>query len=475
MTSRYRILIFAISLLCPLLIWMYFHQSAEAGPGEGALQSIKPFLKEADIPLDSYFFDDDSLVKIKRPTGTRICIQPGTFIRKDGEPIEGRVELKVREFHTAADLLRAGIPMTVNSGSDELLQSAGMIEMRAYSEGEELEIKDGKSAEVALAGYRSSENYDLYYLNNDSEWITLDNFTEKKNPSMDEFRKNLKPLPPKPMNIDTTEKGDFIFDIAGDFTQAGYLKDLSNRRWKLCKEFEHPDIERAMRINWDRVDVSLKDKERNIYEMRFSNPESFAEPDSNSLYQVVSFRCTPVIDESNARADNSLFESQMQAYRQTVKRMEEERIKEENRIAAEAGMNNYFRANKMGIYNIDCLMKSDELLYTSVNFDFEKSFNPAKEKLELCVVYLSNNSVVKFYPGQWNSVPFTPGKDMMLLALLPNREVAVVDNEQIQEALKKGKGKMSFTTQNYPAKEFFKRSGEFLASGGGKSVPSGSM
>jgi hypothetical protein len=48
------------------------------------------------------------------------------------------------------------------------------------------------------------------------------------------------------------------------------------------------------------------------------------------------------------------------------------------------------------------------------------------------------------------------GKSMRLIALLPNDQLALVDNEKIQPVLEQGKTEVSFETKRFSAKEFLK-------------------
>jgi len=136
MQSKIVIALLIGGLAAPLFTWMYFRSTiAPTQLPHVKTAGIAPPLKSVDIPMDNYRFSNDSAFEIARPTGTRIKFKPRTFYRKDGKPLNGPVDFQVREFHSAMDILRAGITMAVDAENGEYLQSGGMIEMRAFNEG----------------------------------------------------------------------------------------------------------------------------------------------------------------------------------------------------------------------------------------------------------------------------------------------------------------------------------------------------
>ena len=73
--------------------------------------------------------------------GTHLSIPPKAFLTKDGKLVNGEVNVKFREFHDAKSILLSGIPMQLNENRDEYMQSAGMMELRAFKGRESLVYK----------------------------------------------------------------------------------------------------------------------------------------------------------------------------------------------------------------------------------------------------------------------------------------------------------------------------------------------
>ena len=70
------------------------------------------------------------------------------------------------------DLLRSGIPMNMGDSANQWLQTAGMIELRAFANGEELQLAEGKELGVELAAKNPADRYSLYYFDQDKNWQT---------------------------------------------------------------------------------------------------------------------------------------------------------------------------------------------------------------------------------------------------------------------------------------------------------------
>lgn len=458
MQGKLKIILSTVAVTLPLatLMYFYFNPAKENLPKN--IISIAPPVKEADIPMDKYVFKPDSAIEIKRTTGTCIRIKPNTFHRQDGQPISGSVELDVREFHKAAEILRSGIPMNINKDRMEFLKSGGMIEMRAYNQGQPLEINEGKDIGVDLAGYRSPEGYSLYYLKDNAEWVVNDTFQTVANSEKAQLKIKMAQLPPPPVRKDTTSE-DLVFSLAGNSLYAPQLETFANRKWKICGNYDESYLQKAMRINWDNFNIELINKEKKIYELVLSNTVNSTDH-KDDLFQSATFKVTPVFNDCKSSLDSEFFESQMKEYNIVLQKMEEEK----KRIERQGDLLNTFTAKKMGIYNIDRLYKAPELESLPITFDFEQNIEKRINKIELFGVYEEENSVVKYEMKEWNTVGFSRNKSMKLIAMLPGDKVAVVENDAIQKALSSGAKELHFQTRKFSAGAYFRESGNFLAS-----------
>lgn len=133
---------------------------------------IKPPIKEADIPFTSYLIKNEEGGKIVHHSGSEINLEAGIFTL-DGKPVVGDVEIRYREFRDPADFILSGIPMTYDSaGTKYHFESAGMLEIRAYQDGKEVQIN--KEIEVNFASDYNDTKYNFYKLDETKDnWVCL--------------------------------------------------------------------------------------------------------------------------------------------------------------------------------------------------------------------------------------------------------------------------------------------------------------
>ncbi|MCH2044350.1 MAG: OmpA family protein [Saprospiraceae bacterium] len=125
-----------------------------------------------EIPTETVVFDAANGLDFEfERSGSKVKIQPYALMHKDGSLVEGSVKLEYKEFRDIADFIVAGIPM-VHQG--KAFNSAGMFEMRAFQNGEELLLNPYKPAEVDLALVDELPNAGFFqYSNEKNEWTTL--------------------------------------------------------------------------------------------------------------------------------------------------------------------------------------------------------------------------------------------------------------------------------------------------------------
>jgi hypothetical protein len=456
MQTKIKIILLTAGLAVPLFTWMYFQfKTAPATMLPVETVGVAPRIKSADIPMDKYLFSNDSTVDISRTTGTWLKIKAGSFTRKDGQPLSGPVELQVREFHSAMDILRAGITMTVDPAKGEFLQSAGMIEMRAYNQGQELELAANKNIEVGLAGFQSPENCRLYYLKNDRQWSVEDSFQAGTNTAKAETLKKLAVVPQKPAEMDSTLQKDRVFYFQGDFVEMPKLRTLADRGWKLTDESYRPDIDKIIRISWDDVNITPEKNKKNVYE--FVLTRTMRGVDGSEILKSERFMATPVFTDINN--DEALFEFQMKKYRKAQKEyaaLLAARKAEADRLAQQAELVNIFKANKLGIFNIDRLWKCNPEEVMPMTFDFSVMLKNRHGNITLYAVYEEDNSVITYNLQNGKTPVWIPeGKNMRLIAILPENKVAVVEYEEIKSAIVMND--LFLISKKYTAAEFFKK------------------
>lgn len=414
-------------------------------------QTINPPVPSADIQFKKTTVNADSNVVIESPTGTKIKIKAQTFISKNGSPVKGNVDFKFREFHNAYDILRSGIPMSTSQDRNSFLASAGMIELRAYQNNEELNVDPQKNIEIQLASFKPSDGYDLFYLENNTDWKTKDSFEMGINVSKQEKLKILSNVPPKPYEDDSTK--EIVFDLSSNLSDAPYLKPFKDMMWRINPKDATPTIINAMRVNWDEVSIKELNHRKMLYELTFKKeieePSLSGNEDKKYTKSIV-VKATPLLHEQNKRQDRKAFALQMKAYNEILAKMEDEKL----RVSKEADLVNSFKINKMGIWNVDKFLKRDDLIFTKVSFDFEKDIDPEINHVKIYVIYEDDNSVIQFLPTDFSKIGIIKDKKISIVAVLPQNKLAVVNYDVIKKQIALNNQKIYLVTNKVEANSY---------------------
>jgi hypothetical protein len=110
--------------------------------------------------------------------------QDTTLVCSDGSEIEipancfttsslDSIRFKYRSFKHPVEFIHAQIPMTVLE-TNEQLESAGMIELRAFQNDQELALKKGMSLKVSLPSRHQEDNFKLYRMDDEEDgWVCI--------------------------------------------------------------------------------------------------------------------------------------------------------------------------------------------------------------------------------------------------------------------------------------------------------------
>lgn len=142
--------------------------------------AFKKPINGIDVPYTTFKLDPKKSHQFTTSTGTIIDIPEHAFISDNGNPTEGEIELKFREFHDVVSIFAAGIPMTYDSaGTQYHFESAGMFEILAFQNGIPVNSNPERLITVSLASLQQGDHFNLYYLENNSTWNFIKKDTAK--------------------------------------------------------------------------------------------------------------------------------------------------------------------------------------------------------------------------------------------------------------------------------------------------------
>jgi hypothetical protein len=413
---------------------------------DGTITRIEPIRSDLDIPFRSFYLDASKDTTLITETGTSLRFFPGTLVAKNGEVVRGSVEIKVREFHDASAILRAGIPMRLRSDRNAFLQSSGMIEIRAFQNGQELEIKTGKSINTDLAAYRSSKDHQLYFLSGNTDWQKRDSFITKSN-----MRKQGRLSQLVRLKSELNKKvlaEDLVLELYGDEEAAPELEPWRGQKWKIAKENITPAVLEAIRINWDSVRVIKVNEKKLKYKLAFSK-SMYLSSENPSVIKRFIVEVVPFI-EKGSKEDVAVSMKNRFLKEDSVKKELEDEIV---RLGKEADLLNSFKINRMGIWNVDKALKLSDFTAVRVSFDFQSSLKKS-QRVRLFCVLKDDNSVVDF--PDWQSMPIylSATRPMQVVAILPNGNMAYVEHDLIRQQLSRGVSSINLTTKQQPIRDY---------------------
>ncbi len=415
--------------------YMYYLHLSEYSTGID-----QPF--KTKIPFVTEEFNADSSLVVHSPNGTHIEVPANAFVDVNGKMVKGKAEFKFREFHTADAILLSGIPMQMKNDRNQFMQSSGMVELRAYQNGEELILAKGKKINIDLASLKKPTNdYQLYYLKNDDDWIDGGSYQTVNNDRRDSALANLPLLPASPQNPEP-DSTDFVFQLSPDYKSLPYLRSFKGVDWKLIIDEGEEIPYWALRLNWDRIKLKEIDKKKDIYSIELSWSRNKA--NGGTSREKCKLKAIPLLSGKKLKKAKKEYAQEFKKYEELVALQE----MEEGRLIKEQNLLNSFTINEMGIFNIDVINKMEVFAKVELEFDFEDEYSPEFNKVMLILVFEELNTVIKLNAFEWDQIPVT-NNVTELIAVLPNGDVARVDPLTFSQKVNEGTVSKHFTNKFY--------------------------
>lgn len=104
---------------------------------------------------------------------TMLHIPANAIVDKNGNPVKGSFDLQYREMNDKAQMAFAGLPMSYKKdNTDYGFNSVGILELRAFKNGEELQVASGKKLTLDYELNKRASNLNLYHFDNQTKtWV----------------------------------------------------------------------------------------------------------------------------------------------------------------------------------------------------------------------------------------------------------------------------------------------------------------
>lgn len=383
---------------------------AACGTSENTKASgaIRPPFKGITIPMETYTIDAARESFIRTRFGTRIRIPANALADADGSPVKGKVKLRFREFHTAADILVSGIPMRYDSaGTKYDFVSAGMFEIAAEQQGRLLKIGKDQKIDVTLASYKDDEGYSFYQLNPENgAWInkgiSLSRKNEHKAAELKQFRDD---------NL-------IAFDL--DYSTQPELQQFNGICWTYAGSDQQKD---PLRNDW-----ILAERWRDIKIAKLGTNGKYMVTLSNSR-QRIDMEMTPYFT-ADQREQEQAFAARVTDYEQLV----EERKNRESAIQLQADLTRSFAISEFGYYNwdkIDKIVREEQLAVVNASFTLDGKAIPETARL----YHIDGKDKLLAREGsKWDKLVFRPDDNNRLLVVMPDNRVAIAGRNDFERA-----------------------------------------
>jgi hypothetical protein len=383
----------------------------------------RPF-DNIDIPFQSFNYSNSngSIIDIK--TGSQIKIPKGAFVDKNGNAVTKNIKIEYREFHDIGDIMLSGIKMTYEDEKQSGdFESAGMFEIRAFSNNEELSLKAGKEIDVEMASFKSGD-FNSYTMNEETaEWEYIEKSKAEKNnrkseklAALDEEESNLEvvcEMVPREL-----QEGEEAFDLDFSLNRHHELKLFSGAMW-----FVNGGIKEVNRFKKDRNsynELSIEPGDScGIFTLSLWNRTDAFSNKNKSTYSV-----TPAWKGKEHKRIKKDFKQNMEAFKTKAKELAAQR----RAVEREADLVRGFRLKGMGIFNCDKVF--DYVKVVTVGLVIS-----CKEKIKNWWYITQNKKVaIKYYNPTVTNFKYNPNSTNSVMAVLPNDKIGIVTEEAFQSA-----------------------------------------
>jgi hypothetical protein len=410
-----------------------------------------------------------------------ITIPSNAFLDKEGNIVNGKVDVSYREFYNHVDFFLSGIPMNYDSGNGSQLESAGMFELTASKDNEPVFVNPQKRINVMLTSLNRASGYNLYYFDKQqNKWtykgeskvtesslgsrgfvlgnVTKDTFQVKFNyikpeyfvqllaTGSDELRKSSSSKNPAP--------NSFTFHFATASNSVPGLNNLSSVSWVYSGD--------DAKEKYNQVIEEANSGKRGSYHQQTWKDATITEVKNESAYiltlsynnKTVSMKIKPELTSENAaekfQYQISHFMLEQDARLEAFNKFSEDttsyfannpRYVEDALTLASRAMRQ-FELDGFGIWNCDRTTQIPQAVTVNATFvdEHDNPLNPV-------FVYLADksiNSVFTYTQDMLKSFKFNPSGQNLVWAVFPGNIVVVIKPKEFRENYAQSKSSCIF-------------------------------
>jgi hypothetical protein len=478
----------------------------EEGPKQ-AKSFIQPPIKNATVSYNSYKVNNNKGGEIAHPSGSKIKIPKNSLINKQGDLINGEVEIFYREFHDQADIIASGIPMTYDSaGVKYTFESAGMFDIKVLQNGEPVFIKQDAPVTVEFKSKQTADRFNQYYLDTIAknwQYLNRDNPVKDDNSvAKTDVQQALKKAEQKyeplikaiPKRIDSVKvvytrriekltlpseplkpnksAGRPQFNLDVDYKEFPELSAFKGAVFEIGAENRNFSQELS-KITWSSADISegpkkginylltlkLRDRTENLIVYPVLNGADFAEASKKYEEKFEKYKILQTKREADEKKLKEEMEAKQAAYLAEQNRLKDEYVKEQNRIKLQQSiqLNNQlasgalngmtvtrvFRLSNFGIFNSDCPTNIPKGQSIKPVFVINDQSKPLRPDI-LYLIENDRNVVYSYSPADLSKMQIDPSVAYNA-CLIQGNDVFTISKDEFQQVVSEKGNK--FTVQ----------------------------
>lgn len=425
------------AMLLSCLTFILMVQSCQQNSNE--LPHITPPAEGLDLQTDQYevLAEEGKTIKIKN--GGTLEIPANAFVDELGNPIQGKVSIEYREFHSSSSIITSGIPMTFEeNGKIHHFQTAGMFEIRGFqvapkkaqlfgskkkkNRGKKVFIDKSKSINVNMASFTGEDGFNFYQLDDQTgKWKEVNKSTPVVNEEKKAKLEKEAPLPIEPVTPEKHNPKKPVFELNMDSNKFPELAHLKGTMWEYAGSNPKEDPTASQnrwigKVPWSDIAVKANENEEGRYRMTLKHKnKSFA------------FDVKPVLIGRNYKKALKKFEHSLVKF----EKAKEKRKQAEERLATEGSFIRTASINSFGVYNHDRYYSLDQAISVKASFKLEDD-NPIPNDATVFLVTGDDRTIIKYPKSNWTNFKYIPSEENKLLTILSDGKVGIYTSQDFK-------------------------------------------
>lgn len=372
-------------------------------------RAIAPPLGVEYVPVEYQIIDPNEEATVNLISGTKIYFPAKALQNSDGTICTDYVCIQVSEFRNPVDFFLSGIPMNYDSaGTSYTFESAGMIDIKAWTYNGKVSIAEGKSARVSMPS-NNSDRFNIYQFDTVENKWNYESNDEVNEWSPDEAIANAEPTG---MPSEVYSSDNVVISRYGEIPDSMSEAEALKAGYMVADTLYFDDSTAAMGYSTERPKTDWKEEAKKKRE-----------------------KLAAIANERRAAQREMLksYKARDKAFKALLRKNDSLAIEYEKVADVHVKVVREFEIKAFGIWNCDNPISQEFPDYVLAAFQMdEKTVTPVHYYY---FVDLSKNALFKYYLGV-QSISCDLQTDNVLWYVHSENELAIVNKDEFKLAAK---------------------------------------